>query len=137
MNTFYLTPQQTEEVVCKDSEALIEKFLSENVDFFEVNFWGLYQCKIHTEDDIMFLAEACEELFTERKEIKHYVFLDDGAVVIEANSTDEINVQVTIKLTPTLNIKDLHIETIRMSIKDYMLSWKYLAYQISEFINKP
>ena len=135
MTTFSLISKESEKVKINDSESLIDLFLVKEIEYFELNLWEICKIRLNVEDDIMFLIDAYEEILSIKKPVSHYVFLDDGGAIIKTSLINNECVNVNIKLVPFLDVKNLHEKNIRMSLDDYIRSWKYLAFQISQFIS--
>jgi len=132
MNRFNLLPVNIDSLNHKDlnGESIMEDFLTKNIEIFQVNFFDKSDVELYVEDDIIFLIEAVQDLFSEEKFSNHYVFLGDGSVVLDTNLVNDKNVTINLKISKHLNVDDLTEEIIEMSLKNYVLSWRNLAYQI-------
>ena len=96
------------------------------IDIFCTGFF------LYVESDVSLLLDSylnLEDSLLEKESFKHFAFLGDGAVQIEA-TIDKIVVSVTYSCYPGLDVANLITYTEKMTLQNYVYWWRSIVYDL-------
>lgn len=118
-----------------DPEQLLEDAILKGFKYISLHWIGATHVLLPVEDDVMFVAMACDELPAALLEGRtQRVVLGDGLISIVASLVDDV-VKVTTTHTEHLDRRFQSSVTVDISREAYLLGWKGLAAQLAEQIS--
>lgn len=118
-----------------DGEELMESLLM-SYDSICVNWWNLFDVKLFIEDDVIFLADAFNELL-EGFDIgdAQNIFLGDGA--LQATITYKENtIHMDAQYAPNLNKNSIQKKELTIDRQEYICAWKAMIVCLIDLKNE-
>lgn len=121
--------QPTHRSLCDwDAEAALELAVSLGYEAMEIDWARMFRVELPTEDDLVFLVEAAQQLRSDALLSRHEVFLGDGLFQVETDLAEGV-AKMRVIYTPHLDKRFSEEASKILSCEAYVSAWNNLIRQ--------